>query len=150
MTITRRIKVWFLSFFREIFLYHHSSLEFRAKLLALMIGANRQIEACEKEILQQIAQEIYPDDQARVDVLVSTTKEYVKKIIENNELDLNELILNVDKELSQVKRFVKKIDIGQLKRFLRCSERDEETQLIQQRILDFLENEIREYGNETA
>ncbi len=147
MKIARRIKVWFLSFFREIFLYHHSSLEFRAKLLALMIGANKKIDTCEKRILQQIAKEIYPEDEARVDVLIRTTEEYVKMIIENNGLDINELILHIDKELREVERFYKKIEIDKLERFLECSEGDEEIQLIQRRILDFLENEIREYGD---
>jgi len=138
----RRIKGWFLSFFREVFVYHNSSLEFRAKLLAAMIGANQDMDECELKILEIIAKEIYPDDEARVDVLTRTTKEYVKKIIEKNGLELNELMKSIDRELKEEKRFCEKINIKRLSRFLECSMDDEETQLTQKRILEYLENEI--------
>ncbi len=141
----RRLKIWFLTFFRDIFVYHNSSLEFRAKLFAAIIGANRDVDACEEEILEEVAKEIYPDDEARANVLVRTTKEYVNKIIQNNGLDLNELILAIDQELKEVRRFCDKVDIGRLERFLVCSENDEETQMIQRRILEFLENELKDF-----
>lgn len=140
----RRIKGWFLSFFREVFVYHNSSLEFRAKLLAAMIGANQEMDDCELEILEKIAKEIYPDDEARVDVLIRTTKEYVKKIIEHNGIELNELIKSIDRELKEEKRFCEKINIERLSRFLECSTGDEETQLTQTRILEYLQSEIEE------
>ena len=140
--IKRRIKGWFLSFFREVFVYHNSSLEFRAKLLAAMIGANQDMDDCELDILEGIAKEIYPNDEARVDVLVRTTKEYVKKIIDKNGLELNELIKSIDRELKEEKRFCDKINIERLSRLLVCSEGDEETQLTQTRILEYLQNEI--------
>ncbi len=140
--IKRRIKGWFLSFFREVFVYHNSSLEFRAKLLAAMIGANQDMDDCELDILESIAKEIYPNDEARVDVLVRTTKEYVKKIIDKNGLELNELIKSIDRELKEEKRFCDKINIERLSRLLVCSEGDEETQLTQTRILEYLQNEI--------
>jgi len=138
----RRIKGWFLSFFREVFVYHNSSLEFRAKLLAAMIGANQDMDDCELDILESIAKEIYPDDEARVDVLIRTTKEYVKKIIDKNGLELNELIKSIDRELKEEQRFCDKINIERLSRLLECSEGDEETQLTQTRILEYLQNEI--------
>ncbi len=134
-----------MTFFRDVFVYHNSSLEFRAKLFASIIGANKDVDACEEKILQQVAREIYPEDEARADVLVMTTKEYVNKIIQNNGLDLNELILAIDQELKDVKRFCDKVDIEKLRRFLVCSENDEETLLIQQRILEFLENEVKSF-----
>jgi uncharacterized tellurite resistance protein B-like protein len=141
----RRIKGWFLSFFREVFVYHNSSLEFRAKLLAAMIGANQDMDECELEILESIAKEIYPDDEARVDVLIRTTKEYVKKIIDKNGLELNELIKSIDRELQEEKRFCEKINIERLSRLLHCSEGDEETQLTQTRILEYLQGEIESH-----
>ncbi len=138
----RRIKGWFLSFFREIFVYHNSSLEFRAKLLAAMIAANKDMDGCEIKLLEEIAKEIYTDDEARVDVLIRTTKEYVKKLIEENGLELNELIKSIDRELKEEKRFCEKINIARLSRFLECSIGDEETQLTQTRILEYLQSEI--------
>jgi len=142
----RRVKAWFLSFFREIFVYHNSSLEFRAKLLAVVIGANKNIDECENELLLEVAKETYPDDIARVDVLVNTTKEFVSKIIENNGLNVNELILRINQDLKEVKRFHEKIDINQLRRFLVCSEEDEETNITQLRIIEFLENSIQNFN----
>ncbi len=144
MLTKRRIKGWFLSFFREVFVYHNSSLEFRAKLLAAMIGANQHMDGCELKLLDKIAKEIYADDEARVDVLTRTTQEYVKKIIEHNGLELNELIKSIDRELKEEKRFCDKINIERLSRFLECSKGDEETQLTQTRILEYLQNEIKE------
>ncbi len=142
MLTKRRVKGWFLSFFREVFVYHNSSLEFRAKLLAAMIGANQHMDGCELDILEDIAKEIYPDDEARVDVLIRTVKEYVKKIIDKNGLELNELIKSIDRSLKEEKRFCDKINIERLSRLLKCSEGDEETQLTQTRILEYLQSEI--------
>ncbi len=146
MSIKRRAKSWFLSFFREIFVYHNSSLEFRAKLLAVVIGANKTINRCEMGLLLQIAKEIYPEDEARVDVLVNTTKEYVEKIVEKNGLDINELIMSINQDLKETKRFHEKIEIEQLKRFLTCSKDDEETYYTQIRIMEFLEKSIEDYN----
>jgi ABC-type Mn2+/Zn2+ transport system ATPase subunit len=125
--------------------YHNSSLEFRAKLFAAIIGANKKVDECEEKILEEVAREIYPDDEARANVLVLTTKEYVNKIIQNNGLDLNELILAIDHELKEVDRFCDKVDIERLKRFLICTQDDEETTLVQQRILEFLAKELEDF-----
>jgi len=111
-----------------------------------VIGANKDIDECEKELLLEIAKETYPDDIARVDVLVNTTKEFVSKIIENNGLNVNELILRINQDLKEVKRFHEKIDTNQLRRFLVCSEEDEETYITQLRIIEFLENSIRNFN----
>jgi hypothetical protein len=142
----RRLKAWFLSFFRDIFVYHNSSLEFRAKLLAVVIGANKDIDDCEDELLQEIAKETYPNDIARVDVLINTTKEFVRKIIDNNGLNVNELILSISQDLKEVKRFHQKIDTSQLRRFLACSEENEATHITQLRIIEFLENSIQNFN----
>ncbi len=95
--------------------------------------------------LLDIAKEIYPNDEARVDVLVNTTKEYVKKIVEKNGLDVNELIMSINQDLKETKRFYQKIEIEQLKRFLTCSKDDEETYYTQIRIIEFLEKSIEDY-----
>ncbi len=145
MYILRKLKIWFLTFFRDIFVYHNSSLEFRAKLFAAIIGANKKVDECEEKILREIALEIYPDDEARVEILIKTTKEYVNKIISNNGLDLNELIIAIDHELKEVKRFCEKVDLAMLERFLVCTKEDKQTQLIQQRILEFLSNELLDF-----
>jgi hypothetical protein len=126
--------------------YHSSSLEFRAKLIASIIGANKNIDACEENLLKEVAINIYPDDLARADVLINTTKEYVEKIIDNNGLDINELILSINQDLKEVKRFHQKIDIEQLKRFLVCEEENEEVHITQVRVVEFLEKSIDNFN----
>jgi hypothetical protein len=145
MNIAKKIKIKFLLFFRDIFVYHNSSLEFRAKLLAAMIGANKQIDECEEKVLEKIAHEIYPDDEARVDMLIDTTKEYVYRIIRDNQLELNELIKNIQLVLKEEPRFHDKINLPRLSRFFECSQHDEENHIIQQRIIEFLYNEIESH-----
>ena len=147
MQLKRRVKSRFLSFFRDIMLYHSSSLEFRAELLALMIAANKEMNECELSLLQEVAQEIYPEDEARVDVLVRIVKEFVQKVIDDNGLDINELIDKVQYELKVESRFYEKIDIEMLKRFIVCGQSDAQTQLIQKRIIEFLELEIQNFRN---
>ncbi len=145
MQLKRRLKSRFLSFFRDIMLYHSSSLEFRAELLALMIAANKEMNECELVLLQKVAKEIYPEDEARVDVLVRIVQEFVQKVIDDNGLDINELIDKVQHELKVESRFYDKIDIDMLKRFIACGQGDAQTQLIQLRIIEFLEIEIRNF-----
>ena len=147
MKLKRRVKSLFLSFFRDIMLYHSSSLEFRAELLALMLSANKEMNECELLLLQQVAQEIYPEDEARVDVLVRIVREFVQKVIDNNGLDMNELIDKVQYELKIENRFYEKIDIDMLKRFIECGQSDEQTQIIQIRIIEFLELEVQNFRN---
>jgi hypothetical protein len=134
-------KTFFLSFFRELFVYHHTSLEFRAKLFASMIASNKIDNSCEYKVLKKIAKEIYKDDEYRVDVLVHTTREYVNKIIQNDSLDIDRLLLDIDRELKRHKRFIDKIDMNHLRSFYSCNG-DEETVLLQTRILEYYESEI--------
>lgn len=145
MGLIKKLKIWFLTFFRDVFVYHNSSLEFRAKLFAAIIGANKKVDECEEQLLEKVAREIYPDDEARANVFVLTTKEYVNKIIQNNGLDLNELILAIDHELKEVRRFCDKVDLDRLRRFLECTKDDEETLLLQERILEFFANELADF-----
>jgi hypothetical protein len=140
------LKIRFLSFFRDIFVYHTSSLEFRAKIIASVIAIKYGINECEENILQDIAKKTYKKDEARANLLVQVTKEYINKIIEKNELDINDLIKNIDTTLKNSKRFAYKINIKELKRFLECSQDDEEINIIQQRIIEFLQLEIKEYS----
>ncbi len=134
-------KIFFLSFFRELFVYHHTSLEFRAKLFAAMIASNEVDNSCEYEVLKKIAEEIY-DDEYRINVLVHTTKEYVNKILKNKLLDIDCLLLEIDRDLKRNARFKDKINMNHLRSFFACNG-DENTVILQTRILEFFENEIK-------
>ncbi len=146
MKFSEYIKIKFLSFFRDIFVYHTSSLEFRAKVIASVIAIKYGINECEERILEDLAYKTYKNDKARAKLLIQVTKEYVTKIIDKNELDINSLIRNIDNTLKSTKRLVYKINIKELKRFLECSEDSEEIHTIQKRIIEFLQLEIKEYS----
>ena len=131
--------------FREFLVYHHSSLEYRAKLLTLMVSSNGEIDECEKQKLKEIAHSIYADDIERAEVLIDTVNEYHIKIITNNGLNFEHLIQLVERETKAVPRFVEKIDMDLLRQLHECVE-DEEDALFQERILEFLGSLINEYG----
>jgi len=130
--------------FRELLVYHHSSLEYRAKILTLMVSANGEISPCEEERLETIARTIYGEENDRAELLIATVQEYHTKIITNNGLDFEHLIQLVAKETREVKRFAQKIDIPQLMQLHHCME-GEENILFQKRILEFLEQLKQDY-----
>lgn len=137
------IKSIFLSNFRDLFIYHHKSLEFRAKIFALMIAADNVEEKKEYEKLEKIAKQIYKKDDIRALVLVNATKEYVQKVITKNELTLDQLVLNIDKLLKINPKLVKKINLEHLEKLTNPSDND--VLITQNRIIEFLENEIKDY-----
>lgn len=132
-------------FFREFLVYHHSSLEYRAKILTLMVSSNGKISECEKEKLKEIAHSIYNDDMERAELLIDTVYEYHKKIITRNGLDFEHLIQLVGRETKEVKRFADKIDISLLQQLHVCVD-EEEDRLFQDRIIEFLQTLKDEYG----
>lgn len=137
----------FMKMFREFLVYHHSSLEFRAKIITLMISSNGEISECEKQKLKEIAYSIYVDDEERAELLIGTVNEYHTKIITNNGLDFEHLIQLVARDVRRVKRFHEKIDIEMLLQLHYCiCEEDEEEILFQKRILEFLQSLKDEYG----
>lgn len=139
----KTIKLDLLSFFRGIFIYHHYSLEFRAKLFAAMIAANPNTNQNSYNLVKKIGMQIYANDEKRAEILVRTTKEYVNKINIDNGLNLDELIIDIDKSIKGNKRYVKKINISHL-RYLQEYD-NEEVVLLQERIIEFAQSEILEY-----
>lgn len=126
--------------FRELLVYHNSSLEFRAKLLTLMISSNGEISECEKRQLETIAHSIYSENQERAELLIDTIYEYHMKIVTNNGLNFEHLIAQVNREIREVRRFCNKIDIAFLLKLHECmEERSEEERLFQLRIIEFLQ-----------
>lgn len=128
--------------FRELLLYHNSSLEYRAKVLTLVVAANGDISSCEEELLYSTACIIYNNDEERSEILVETVKEYFEKIKTNNGLDFDHLVFQVEKETREVKRFAAKIDIERLLKFQECID-DEEDKIYQLRVIEYLK-ELKE------
>ena len=141
----KNLKRQLMKMFRELLVYHHSSLEYRAKILTLMVSANGEICECEKQKLKEIAHSIYSDDQERAELLIDTVNEYHTKILTNNGLDFEHLILLVERETREVPRFTSKIDMGLLMQLHDCMESSEDT-LFQQRVIEFLQGLKDEYG----
>lgn len=139
------IKRNIVKMFRELLVYHHSSLEYRAKILTLIVSANGEICECEKQKLKEIAHKIYADDDDRAELLLDAVYEYHTKIMTNNGLDFEHLVLLVEKETKEVKRFAQKIDMGLIAELHECVE-DEEDRLFQERILEFLQTLKDEYA----
>lgn len=131
--------------FRELLVYHHSSLEYRAKVITLMVSANGEFCECEEEKLQEIAHRVYGEDEDRAQLLIDAVHEYHHKIVTKNGLDFEHLVYQVERETKEVKRFVEKIDIDLLMILHECM-KEEEDILFQKRILEFLENLKEEYG----
>jgi len=131
--------------FRELLLYHNSSLEYRAKVLTLVIAVNNKITKCEEELLYETACTIYNKDEERSEILVETVKEYFVKIKTNNGLDYEHLVFQVEKETREVKRFAEKIDIAALQKFHECVD-DEEDRIYQERVISYLEDLKEKYG----
>lgn len=128
-----------MKMFREILVYHNSSLEFRAKLLTLMVTSDSEISECERQKLKEIAHTIYSENQERAELLIDTVYEFHTKIVTNNGLDFEHLVAQVRKEVKEVKRFCEKIDIGLLMQLHECMEEDDDESLFQMRVIEFLQ-----------
>jgi DNA polymerase III gamma/tau subunit len=139
--IRRKIK----KVFRELLLYHNNSLEYRAKVLTLVVATNGKITKCEEELLYKTACEIYNNDEERAEILVETINEYFDKIKTNNGLDFEHLIFQVEKETRAVKRFASKIDVKALLKFQECIN-DEEDKIYQLRVIEYLGELKKRYG----
>jgi hypothetical protein len=137
MRLAFRIKHHFFSAFRELFVHHHGSLEFRAKIFALVIAANSNIKVENYIIIKDIGLNIYNGDEDRANLLMLTTKEIVKKVVSDNGLGLDSLVYSIQKELKIIPRYAKKIDIKSLRPLL-IQTHDEDTLSYQENILDFL------------
>lgn len=143
-----RLKYRFFNAFRELFVHHHGSLEFRAKVFALIIAANERPPVDSFIKVKDLAMDIYNDDENRASLLMFTTKEIVQKIQDDNGLNVDQLIIHIQRELKIVPRYVHKIDIKALKT-LTISTYDEDTLAYQERILEYLTNLREQYITKT-
>ncbi|QCD43835.1 hypothetical protein [Campylobacter mucosalis] len=135
-------KFRFLSAFREFLIYHHKSLEFRAKVFASIIAAKLDPDEDDFDTLLDIASEIYDKDEDRKSFLVQTTKEYVSKVKKRDYITLDALLLSIDKDMKDHPRYAKKIDFSHLRRFINGCE---DEVIVQQRVYEFLINEVKIY-----
>ena len=138
MRLSFRIKHYFFSAFRELFVHHHGSLEFRAKIFALVIAANEKAKVENFIVVKDIAMNIYNGDTDRANLLMISTKELVQKVRDDNGLTIDNLVSSILHELKIVPRYAKKIDVKALKP-LTLLTHDEDTVAYQNSILEFLQ-----------
>lgn len=119
MAIRFSLKHFIFNAFRELFMHHHTSLEFRAKLFATIICADAKSNECEFDLVKKAGMQIY-NDEDRSNTLVLTTREIVEKVLKNNGLDIDALIEDIIIDLKSVPRYALKIDLGQLEPLLEC------------------------------
>lgn len=143
-----KLKHYLYTGLREVLVYHHNSLEFRAKIFALIIGANENPQSCEYDLVHEAGMKVYKDEE-RVNMLLLTTKEYVEKVHQNNGLNIDDLLFDIQNELQQLPRYASKIDIDALKPLVECSI-DEDTSTYQLRMLEFLHTLKEEYTKEVS
>ena len=139
MGLAFKVKHHFFNAFRELFVYHHGSLSFRAKIFALVISADNKAKVENFIIVKQAGMEIYKNDEDRANLLMLSTKEFVNKVNDNNGLYIDTLVTNIQKELKIIPRYAQKININELRPLLELSQ-DKDTLSYQENILEFLEN----------
>ncbi len=142
------LKHYLYSGLREVLVYHHNSLEFRAKIFALIIAANPHPSKYEYVLVYEAGMQIYKDEE-RVQMLVLNTKEYVKKVHDKNGLNIDDLIEDIVKEIRQIPRYAAKIDTSVLTPIAECSI-DEDISTYQIRMIEFLDRLKQDYTKESV
>lgn len=132
----RTLRDHFFSAFREIFVYHHTALEFRAKTYAVIIASSEEPVHNYLPILKEIASEIYAEPD-RAAALVMTVKEYVSAVRSKKTISEQSLLNDIIQELRLMPRYAQKIEPEHLRKLQECThERD--SKIYQERIIDFL------------
>lgn len=139
----KSIKNYFFSAFREIFIYHHSSLEFRAKVYAVFIASSTEPFYHYEKTLETIASEIY-SEKDRANALIITIKEYLHAIQSKKHLGTEALLIDIIKELKLVPRYALKIEADHLSQLRKCTT-DQDSKIYQGRLLEFLHDKRSEY-----
>lgn len=125
-------------------MYHSSSLEFRAKIYAAILLPKGQISDKDYKILKELADEIYPKQPLRADLLVSITKEYVFRVNTYKEYTLDRLLEDIDYDLKHNKKFIQKINFQRLRCLINADSKG--YALVQQRVYEFLLKEVEIYS----
>jgi len=145
MAFIQKLKYHFTNAFREVFLYHHNSLEFRAKLFAAVITANKDASECEFQAVRDAGMFIY-NDEDRTASLEFAVREYVEKVFVENGFDNDMLIEEILRDLKDMPRYAKKIDTTYLTSLIGCHH-DMDTAIYQTRIIDLFDDLREEYEN---
>jgi hypothetical protein len=103
-----------------------------------MISVNEEATVDNYILVKKISMNTYKNDEERADLLTLSTKEIVDKVKDNNGLGVDTLIVSIQKELRNIPRYAKKIEIDNLRKIIQYTY-DEDTIAYQENILEFLE-----------
>ena len=134
-----KFKHHFFNAFRELFVHHHGSLSFRAKVFALVIAADDNLNVESYALVKEAGMTIYDNNEDRANLLMLSTKEFVEKVKLNNGLYIDTLATNLQKELKIIPRYAHKINVEELEPLLALSD-NQDTVSYQKNILEFLQN----------
>ncbi len=141
----KALKNYFFNSFRKMFLYNHSSLEFRAKLYTLMIISSNEDFKYHQNSLEDISNSIY-SSKDRAEALVMTIKEYFDDLSHKKDRADEILILEILDDLRHIPRFALKIEPKYLE-ILAQNTHTHNEKLYQEKIIEFLIQKRYEYEN---
>lgn len=146
MTLFRLLRRFFYTAFREIFIYHHSALEFRAKIYAFFIVSPGEAYEQYAKLLEEIASEVYDDAPDRAAAMTMMVKEYSMAVFGKKNLSSDQLLKEINLQLKAVPRYALKIEIDHLRR-LQSATHAHDNQIYQDRIIVFFDTKRKEYEN---
>lgn len=134
----------FLANMRITFLGVNNSFDFKAKLIACVIGVVKEERQDLKRILEKLTKEIYKKEFRRR-LFLATIYQYVK-LIKQDTLGVDKILKGIKKLTKQNSKLKRKINFVQLDRLvLKKSIKEGESEIedyAQIRVLEFLKNEV--------
>lgn len=134
----------FLANMRITFLGVNNSFDFKAKLIACVIGVVKEERQDLKRILEKLTKEIYKKEFRRR-LFLATIYQYVK-LIKQDTLGVDKILKGIKKLTKQNPKLKRKINFVQLDRLvLKKSIKEGESEIedyAQIRVLEFLKNEV--------
>lgn len=134
----------FLANMRITFLGVNNSFDFKAKLIACVIGVVKEERQDLKRTLEKLTKEIYKKEFRRR-LFLATIYQYVK-LIKQDTLGVDKILKGIKKLTKQNPKLKRKINFVQLDRLvLKKSIKEGESEIedyAQIRVLEFLKNEV--------
>ncbi|MBZ7985523.1 hypothetical protein AVANS14531_04160 [Campylobacter sp. Cr9] len=134
----------FLANMRITFLGVNNSFDFKAKLIACVIGVVKEERQDLKRTLEKLTKEIYKKEFRRR-IFLATIYQYVK-LIKQDTLGVDKILKGIKKLTKQNPKLKRKINFVQLDRLvLKKSIKEGESEIedyAQIRVLEFLKNEV--------
>lgn len=134
--------IGFISFLRQVFNAKQRTLEFQAKVFTALMLCKKKFTENDFKIIENISWKIYENDFINAFFLKYAIKEFTIRYKEMN-YGLDKLLKEISRELKFNKKCVSNIDFALLRELI--SKNDEEEASLQERVYEFLLNEVESY-----